>query len=81
MFGRVYIVLIAASLIISVPICVMFNKIIEKMVSEMDPSSSMSPVGPIILGSVIVILLIFLIVRRQIHRVMKVDPAKIIAKE
>lgn len=81
MFGRVYIVLIAASLIIAVPISVMFNNIIETMVTELDPSSSMSPVGPIILGSIIVIMLIFLIVGWQIYRVMKVDPAKIIAKE
>ncbi len=82
MFGRVYALLIAISLIIAVPLCVLFNRWVENYVNEsVTISTNLSPVMPIILGSVIVISLIFIIVAWHIHRVMQVNPAKIIAKE
>ncbi|MDE5881236.1 MAG: FtsX-like permease family protein [Muribaculaceae bacterium] len=80
MFGRVYIILIAISLFIAVPISVILNRGVTRVVYP-EASGVLSPVGPIILGIAIVTLLILLIVGWQIHRVMQVDPAKIIAKE
>lgn len=81
LFGRVYLVLISAALIISVPICVLFNNLLALILHEMAPSSSLSPTAPIILGCTLVILSIIIIVGWQIHRVMQENPSKIIAKE
>ncbi len=81
LFGRVYLVLIFAALIISVPICVLFNNAIGFFISEIDPGCTLSPIRPIIIGASVVILLILLIVGWQIHMTMQVDPSKIIAKE
>lgn len=81
MFGRVYVVLIVVALFIAVPVCVMFNQLIETIVTEAVPGATLSPVVPIILGIVVVTLLILLIVGWQIHRVMQVNPSEIIAKE
>ncbi len=81
MFGRVYVVLIVVALFIAVPVCVMFNQLIEIIVTEAVPGATLSPVVPIILGIAIVSLLILLIVGWQIHKVMQVNPSEIIAKE
>ena len=82
MFGRVYAILIIIALAISIPLCILFNRWVENYVNEsVTISTSLSPVLPIILGSVIVIVLILMIVGWQIYRVMQVGPAKIIAKE
>lgn len=81
MFGRIYLVLIVIAMVIVVPVCVIFNTIISQIVNDVAPEATLSPVVPIILGIAVIILLILLIVGWQIHRVMQVDPAKIIAKE
>lgn len=82
MFGRVYTLLIIISLFITIPICILFNRWVENYINDSVPKSiHLSPVGPLILGITIVILLIITIVGWQIHRVMQVNPAKIIAKE
>ncbi|MDE5881321.1 MAG: FtsX-like permease family protein, partial [Muribaculaceae bacterium] len=81
MFGRTYIVLIIISLFIAIPICVIFNSFAETFVTDLDPKSTISPVLPIIFGCGVVILLILSIVSWQIHKVMRIDAAKIIAKE
>lgn len=81
MFGRVYIVMIGISLFIAFPICVMFNRVAESFMADIAPTSSLSPIWPIILGGSLVVLLIVTMVGSQIHKSMQVDPAKIIAKE
>ncbi len=81
MFGKVYLIMIGISLFIAVPICILFNQVIESMLVELSPESTLSPLWPIILGVAIVILLIAAIVGWQIHKVVQVNPAKIIAKE
>lgn len=81
MFGRVYIVMIGISILITVPICVIFNQVVESALVELSPEITLSPLMPIILGIMIVTLLIFSIVGWQIHMTMQVDPSKIIAKE
>lgn len=49
--------------------------------NEMPKELKCSPIGPILLGIVVVTLLILSIVGWQIHKIMHVSPAKIIAKE
>ena len=81
LFGKVYIVIIAASLLIAIPVCVLFSSTFETMFKEIDQSLSFSPICPIALGCTIVIILITAIVTLQIRRVMQADPAQTIAKE
>ena len=81
MFIRLYIVLCAIALVISVPLCILFNRWVGNTINEIIPSNTLSPVMPIILGSAIVIILIFMIVSWQINRVMKLNPTQIIAKD
>ncbi|MDE6521432.1 MAG: FtsX-like permease family protein, partial [Muribaculaceae bacterium] len=81
MFGRVYLVMIVVSIFIAVPVCILFNQVVESMLTELSPDSTLSPLWPIILGISVVILLIATIVGWQIHKVMQVNPSKIIAKE
>lgn len=81
MFGRVYIVMIVISILVAVPVCILFNQVVESLLLELSPDSTLSPLGPIILGCTIVVILILAIVSWQIYRVMQINPAKIIAKE
>ncbi len=81
LFGRVYLVLISAALVIALPLSVLFNNFIASIVQEMAPSSFLSPAAPIIIGCSTVIVLIIIIVCWQIHRVMQENPSNIIAKE
>ena len=81
LFGKVYVIMLIISLVIAVPVCILFNRIVEKRVAEMIPGSSLSPIVPLIIGITIVSLLILLIVWWQIRRIMQTDPGKIIAKE
>lgn len=81
MFGRVYGIIIAISLLIAIPVCVLFNGLIKTIFHEIIPPSEASPAGPVIAGVTIVILLIILIVWLQIRKTMRTDPAEIISKE
>ena len=82
LFGRVYALLLFLSLAVAIPVCVLINRWIEIYVNDTIPERiRLSPVVSIIFGSVIIILLVFSIVGWQIHRIMQVDSAKIIAKE
>lgn len=82
MFGRVYALLLTISLSMAIPVCMLINRWVENYVNDTIPDScNLSPLGPIVLGSSIVILLVIAIVGCRIHRVMQVNPAKIIAKE
>ncbi len=66
--------MIGIALVIPVPLSVWFNKLISDLVKEIVPSCAISPVGPVLIGSSIVILLILAIVGWQIHGIMKTDP-------
>ena len=81
MIGKLYVWLVGLCLLIAVPLGVLINGKIESAFIENHPGASLSPVAPILSGCLTVILLIFAIVGWQIHRMMKTDPAKIIAKE
>lgn len=81
MFGQVYVMLMIISLIVAIPICVLFNQTVESLVKDISTGINLSPIWPIVFGISVVTVLIFAIVGWQIHRVMRLDPAKIIAKE
>ena len=81
MFGRVYVMLIIFSLMIAVPVCVLFNRIVDTMVKDISPDISLCPLASIILGCAIVVILILMIVCWQILKLMRIEPSTIIAKE
>lgn len=81
MFGRIYLVLILISAIIAIPLCLKLNILESFLFDPFISSEVVSSVMPTVCAVGIVTLLIFLIISLQIHKVMKVDPAKIIAKE
>lgn len=81
MFGQVYVMLIVISFIVAIPICVLFNQVVESLVKDISSGITLSSFWPIVLGVSVVTILIFAIVGWQIYRVMQVNPAKIIAKE
>lgn len=81
-FGKLYLLLIAVSSIFAIPVSMMFNRWIMLIAKDMPHNSSVSSsVIPIIMGMAVVILLIAIIIIYQIHKVIFVDPSKIIAKE
>lgn len=89
MFGRLYVALIIVSVIVALPVCLMFNELMQGLLDNMMQSplredlevALLSPIVPIVLGILVVLTLIFVIVGWQVRKVMRVDPAKIIAKE
>ncbi len=84
LFGRVYITIITVALVIAVPLSVLLYKLIVMTIVKItDDQTSMtaSPVLPIIIGVFTVIAFVLLIVWWQIRKVMKTDPASVIAKE
>ncbi|MDE6544408.1 MAG: ABC transporter permease, partial [Muribaculaceae bacterium] len=80
-FGKVYITIMAFAVVISVPVLSILYTMIDNLLDGAPEKLSFSPIGPIILGFLVVTMLITLIVGWQTHRVLQVDPAKIIAKE
>ena len=81
LFGRVYIILLVLAVIVAIPVCVMFNGFVENYVKEYSIVEGFSPLWPIVLGISIVAVLILTIVGWQTHKMLRIDPAKIIAKE
>ena len=81
LFGRVYIVLLVLAVIVAIPVCVMFNGFVESYVKDNSTVEGFSPLWPVVLGISIVAVLILAIVGWQTHKMLRIDPAKIIAKE
>ena len=81
LFGRVYIVLLVLAVIVAIPVCVMFNGFVETYVKDHSTVEGFSPLWPVVLGISIVAVLILAIVGWQTHKMLRIDPAKIIAKE
>ena len=82
MFGKMYAVVVLISLIPAIPVCVLFNRFVMDYISKYPLAPAhMSPVMPIVLGCLTVVLITAIIVCWQIHRVMQADPVRIIAKE
>lgn len=80
LFGRLYIILVFLSLVIAVPAAIMFNLLMNNMMPD-SAKVTLSPTIPCILGSLIVIVMIALIVMWNIRKVMRTNPAEMIAKE
>lgn len=81
LFGRVYVALLAVASAIAVPACVMFADMVNVNGNSIIIHDEVSFVMPVIVGILSVVILILLIVGLQIHSMMQIDPAKIIAKE
>ncbi len=82
LFGRLYLWLIGVASVFSVPLMIMFNSLLQDWGRQMYvPSELVSPVMPILLSICIVALVIIIVVGVHIRRVMRLQPADIIAKE
>ena len=82
MFGKMYAIVMTISFIPAIPVCALFNRFVVDYISKYPQAPThMSPVMPIVLGCLTVVLITAIIVCWQIHRVMQANPARIIAKE
>jgi hypothetical protein len=82
LFGRLYMWLIGVVSVLSIPMMIQFNALLQEWGRQMDvPSELVSPVMPILSSICIVSLVIAAVVGMHIRRVMRLQPADIIAKE
>jgi hypothetical protein len=82
LFGRLYMWLIGVVSVLSIPMMIQFNALLQEWGRQMDvPSELISPVMPIATSIVVVSLVIAVVVGVHIRKVMKLQPADIIAKE
>ena len=84
LFGRVYLLIVVLSLLIALPVAVLFHRIMYS--EDMNPPHSWegtdtSPLIPCLGGSCIVIVLIAAIVLWNVRSIMRTNPSEIIAKE
>lgn len=79
--GVQYLVVLGLSLVVAVPASVWLQHIIEPHFGRMLEIGNVSPIMPIVLGSLLVIVLVALIVFLQIRKILQIDTSKIIAKE
>ena len=82
LFGRLYLWLIGVASILAIPAVILFSQFLKEWaISEMIPQHLISPILPI-LGSIgITSIVILLVVSLHVRKVMKQNPAEIIAKE
>jgi hypothetical protein len=74
--------LIGVVSVLSIPMMIQFNALLQEWGRQMDvPSELISPVMPIATSIVVVSLVIAVVVGIHIRKVMKLQPADIIAKE
>lgn len=81
LFGRVYVIISAIGIVISVPCVLFFHEIMLQGWDSGDDTSGISAVLPIVSGIPIVLSVVCIIVLWQIGKVMKVNPSEIISKE
>ena len=84
LFGRAYLYTTFAALLVAVPVVVMFDLLMKQVTAEIEDvyhDSLLSSIIPIGLGIIVCTTLVTIIVGWQIHKVMKVNPAEMIAKE
>lgn len=84
LFGRVYLLIIMLSLLIAIPVAILFHRMMfseDMMTSQTLARSGTSPLIPCLGGALIVIAMIAAIVLWNIRRTMRTNPAEIIAKE
>ena len=84
LFGRVYLLIVVLSLLIALPVAVLFHRIMysEDMITPHSwEGTDTSPLIPCLGGSCIVIVLIAAIVLWNVRSIMRTNPSEIIAKE
>ena len=84
LFGRVYLLIVVLSLLIALPVAVLFHRIMysEDMITPHSwEGTDTSPLIPCLGGSCIVIVLIAAIVLWNVSSIMRTNPSEIIAKE
>ena len=79
LFGKVFAVIVGIALVFAVVAALLFHTLLANMVADIN--MELSPVAPIILGALVVILFIAVILVWQIRTIMKLDPSGILAKE
>ena len=84
LFGRVYLLIVMLSLLIAIPVEVLFHRMMfskEMMTSQAWKGAHTSPLVPCLFGALIVMALIAVIVVWNIRSTMRTNPSEIIAKE
>lgn len=81
LFGRVYLLLIVLSLLIAMPVTVIFHHILFSPEGGLEDASGETPLWACIGGALLIIALIAAIVISNIHSIMRTKPSEIIAKE
>ncbi len=81
LFGRLYIMLIVPAVLVTVPAAMLFNEVVMTMGVTDAERELLSPVLPIIIGIISVIVVIALIVGRLLKGIMNINPTEVIAKE
>ncbi len=84
LFGRVYVLMVVLSLLIAIPVEVLFHRMMfskEMMTSQAWKGAHTSPLVPCLFGALIVMALIAVIVVWNIRSTMRTNPSEIIAKE
>ena len=81
-FARLYVWLVAVASVMSMPLMVIFNTLLQEWGMQQGiPRELVSPVMPIIMSISIVSLVVALVVGVHIRKMMRLQPADIIAKE
>ena len=81
-FARLYVWLVAVASVMSMPLMVIFNTLLQEWGMQQGiPRELVSPVIPIIMSISIVSLVVALVVGVHIRKMMRLQPADIIAKE
>ena len=81
LFGRLYLLLIVLSLLIAMPVTVIFHRIIFSPEGGLQDASGETPLWACIGGALLVIVMIAAIVLCNVRSLMRTNPAEIIAKE
>lgn len=78
-FGKAYAVITGVAMIFAIVVALLFHILLSTIAAEMH--LEISPVIPILLGVLLVILFIAVIIAWQIRSIMRIDPSEILAKE
>ena len=81
LFGRIYLLLIVLSLLIAMPVTVIFHHIIFSPEGGLDDATGETPLWACIGGALLVIAMIAAIVLSNVRSIMRANPSEIIAKE
>ena len=81
LFGRLYLLLIVLSLLIAMPVTVIFHRIIFSPEGGLQDASGETPLWACIGGALLVIVMIAAIVLSNVRSLMRTNPSEIIAKE